>query len=207
MPLVVPATFSATSGTRPNPPTTKIRSAKSPKMEQKPRENKLFPARTTRSSKGRRSMSADSSDATIRSRSKSPKERSRRFDLRTPANSPSKCLSFSQPCTSADVSSSEDFVDSVDNRLAAKSKGRGKAKKSGRKNPAKFPLPIFVQFRIVEWSNDINESKGKGKGKVFPLWRPPAPFSGAERRQSKIRAENKGNKKSQKKVQTILASL
>ena len=41
--------------------------------------------------------------------------------------------------------------------------------------------------------------KGRAKEKVFPLWRPPAPFSGAERRQSKIRAENKGNKKSQKK--------
>ena len=68
------------------------------------------------------------------------------------------------------------------------------------KNPAKFPPPIFVQFRIVEWSNDINESKGKGKGKVFPLWRGPTLFGiGAERRQSEIRAENKGNKKSQKK--------
>ena len=77
---------------------------------------------------------------------------------------------------------------------------RAQNRERGEKNPAKFSPPIFVQFRIVEWSNDINESKGKGKGKVFPLWRPPAPFGiGAERRQSKIRAENKGNKKSQKK--------
>ena len=42
--------------------------------------------------------------------------------------------------------------------------------------------------------------RGTAKEKVFPLWRAPTLFGiGAERRQSKIRAENKGNKKSQKK--------
>ena len=121
-------------------------------MEKKLRENKFSAVRTTRS-KGR-SLSADSSDTTVRSRSKSP-ERAR--GLRTPAKTPSKCRNHSQSCTHADVSSSEDFVDPVGNSFAAKGKGRGKSRKFSRKIPAKTPLSL---------DSDSESSSNLGKPKI-----------------------------------------
>ena len=121
-------------------------------MEKKLRENKFSAGRTTRS-KGR-SLSADGSDTTVRSRSKSP-ERTR--GLRTPAKTPSKCRNHSQSCIHADVSSSEDFVDSVGNSFAAKGKGRGKNRKFCRKTPAKTPLSL---------DSDSESSSNLGKPKI-----------------------------------------
>ena len=76
---------------------------------------------------------------------------------------------------------------------------RTKIESAGKTLQSSLFLSSFSSGLLSGQTTSMNR-RGTAKEKVFPLWRARTLFGiGAERRQSEIRAENKGNKKSQKK--------
>ena len=72
----------------------------------------------------------------------------------------------------------------------------GQNRERGKISPSPLFGPTFVQFRIVEWSNDINESKERRsrRRKLFPFWRPTFLSS---------REPSADNRKLEKKIKAI----